>query len=162
MGLHGSATISGTVQLAASLSFTPTLTRPAQATATPTPTLTPLPSRTPTPTQGAAFIVESQELVCNPDLKEALIQVIALDAARQPIPGVEVIVNWEGGEEHFFTGLKPELGSGYADFAMIPEVRYNLRLAAGGEPVQGLTAMECEKADGARYWGSWKLVFIQP
>lgn len=162
LGLEERTTISGTVQVTASTLFTLTPGRAAQATATPTPSLTPLPSRTPTPTQGAAFIVDSQELVCNPDFKEALIQVIVLDAARQQIPGVEVIVNWEGGEEHFYTGLKAELGSGYADFAMIPGVTYNLRLAAGGEPVQGLTAMECEKASGERYWGSWRLVFIQP
>ena len=37
---------------------------------------------------------------------------------RQPIEGQEIIVSWSGGEESFFTGLKPEISDGYADFQM--------------------------------------------
>lgn len=130
--------------------------------ATLAPTFTPLPSRTPTPTQGAPFILEQQELICDPKIQPPLIQVLALDAARQPVPGVEVAVTWEGGEERFFTGLKPELGLGYADFSLTPGVSYALRLADGGQPVSNLTAQECVAADGQRFYGSWRLVFVQP
>ncbi len=56
-----------------------------------------------------------------------------LDAAEQPVPSVELVVTWDGGEDHFFTGLKPELGLGYADFVMTPEVVYSIRLADGGQ-----------------------------
>jgi hypothetical protein len=86
----------------------------------------------------------------------------ASDAAGQGVPGVEAVVEWDGGESHFFTGLKPELGTGYADFVMTPGVVYTLRLAAGGQIIPNLTPTECEGQDGGRYWGSWVLVFTQP
>jgi hypothetical protein len=84
------------------------------------------------------------------------------DASGQPVPGIEVVVTWEGEEEHFFTGLKPELGLGYADFVMTPDVVYTLQLAAGGQPANDITAAKCLSEDGDRYWGSWMLKFIQP
>jgi hypothetical protein len=145
----------------------PTRTR---TPATQAPTFTPLPTRTATATQGAPFILEREDLVCEEKIKEPLIQVIVQDAAGQPVPGMQVIVTWEGGEERFFTGLKPELGLGYADFTMQPDTAYALRLASGGQPpreigsqpVLNLIAAECEAADGSRYLGSWRLVFVQP
>ncbi len=100
--------------------------------------------------------------MCNPNLGGALIQVEARDAAGQPVPGVEILVLWDGNEDRFFTGLKPELGLGYADFTMTPGVTYLLRLAEGGQPVPDLTPSECDREDGERYWGSWLLVFVQP
>jgi len=141
---------------------TPTRTPRPTRTRTSTPTQTPLPSRTPTPTPGAPFILQSQELVCDPQLDVPLLQIEVLDAAGQPIPGVEAIITWDGGEEHFFTGLKPEISPGYADFIMTTGVIYGLRLADGGQPVQKLQAQECEDRDGERLWASWRLTFTQP
>jgi hypothetical protein len=83
------------------------------------------------------------------------------DAAEQPVPSIELVVIWDGGEDHFFTGLKPELSLGYADFLMTPGVVYSLRLVDGGQTVNDLTAAECLSDDGSRYWGSWILTFIQ-
>lgn len=133
-----------------------------QATRTPAPTTTPLPSRTPSPTPGAPFILQEQNLVCDPSITQPLIQVETLDAAMQPVPGVEIIVTSDQGEDHFFTGLKPEIGLGYADYAIQPDVRYRVRLAEGGEPVSDLATQECETENGNRYWGSLKLIFVQP
>lgn len=133
-----------------------------QPTRTPAPTRTPLPSRTPTPTPGAPFTLLEQSVVCDPSIKQPLLQVEALDAAMQPVPGVEIIVITEQGEDHFFTGLKPEISLGYADFTMVPGQRYELRLAEGGDPIPDLAAQECETETGSRYWGSLKLIFIQP
>ena len=138
---------------------TPTLTRLPSTLA---PTFTPLPTRTATPTQGAPFILDREDLVCDANTKEPLIQVIVLDAAGQQVAGMQVIVSWEGGDDRFYTGLKPELGLGYADFTMQPDTAYNLRLASGGQPVPNLVAAECEAADGSRYIGTWRLVFVQP
>ena len=101
-------------------------------------------------------------MFCKDDLGTPLVIVQAYDAAGQGVPGVEAVVEWDGGESHFFTGLKPELGTGYADFAMTPGVVYTLRLAAGGQIIPNLTPTECEAQDGGRYWGSWVLVFTQP
>lgn len=131
-------------------------------TRTALPTGTPLPTRTPTSTPSALFVLQERTFICDPDLIGPLIQVLAEGAPGEQIPGVEAVVNWDGGEDHFFTGLKPELGLGYADFAMTPGVIYTLRLADGGQPITDLTAAECEANDGSRYWGSWLLVYAQP
>jgi hypothetical protein len=145
-----------------SLLTTPSPTAETGTTAqTPTPSLTPLPSRTPTPTPGAAFVLQDQALVCTPGTA-SLIQVEALDAAGQPIPGVEVIVTWDAGEDHFYTGLKLEISPGYADFTLEPGETYQVRLSEDGELISGLSANECETDTGERYWGSWKLIFQQP
>jgi len=124
-------------------------------------TVTPLPSLTPSPTPGAPFVIEDQTLICEPKPSQPLIEVETLDAAGQPVPGVEIIVSWDKGEDHFFTGLKPEVSPGYADFTMTPGVKYILQLADGGEAIPDLTPTECEASDGSRFWGSWKLTFVQ-
>lgn len=100
--------------------------------------------------------------MCNIDQPDPLIQVEVKDAGGQPIPGVELVVTWEQGEDHFFTGLQPELGVGYGDFLMTPNVVYSVHLADGGQEANDLTATECVAEDGSRYWGSWLLTFIQP
>jgi hypothetical protein len=115
-----------------------------------------------TPTQGAVFALKEIRLVCNPDQVDPLIKVVIQDAAGQPVPSIEIRVTWDGGEDQFFTGLKPELGLGYADFLMNPEVVYSLMLIEGGNSVNDLTAAECQLDDGSRYWGSWQLTFTQP
>jgi len=58
--------------------------------------------------------------------------------------------------------LKPEIDAGYADFTMIPEIIYNLQIADGGQPLSNLSAPDCETDGGARYWGSWRLLFSHP
>jgi hypothetical protein len=132
-----------------------------EATSTGTLTLA-APTRTSTPTPIAPFLLDESTFVCDRDLGQPMIQVLAQDRAGEPVPGVEVVVAWEGGEDHFFTGLKPELGPGYADFRMEPGTVYTLWLAAGGQPVPDLSPAECESESGSRYWGSWLLVFTQP
>jgi hypothetical protein len=125
-------------------------------------TVIPTNTTTSTPTVGAAFLLQETRLICNPDQSEPFIQIEIQDAAGQPVPSIELVVTWDGGEEHFFTGLKPELGLGYADFLMTPEVVYSLRQTEGGKVVNDLTAAECLLEDGSRSWGSWMLTFIQP
>jgi len=148
----------------------PTLVESLEATGTPVSTLrtpqppnTPLPTRSPTPsaTPGAPFVLQSAAQTCNPNLERRL-EVEILDAAGQPVPSVELVVTWPGGEEHFFTGLKPDMGLGYADFTMNSGVVYALMVAAGSQPVENLTPVECEADDESRFWGGWKLVFVQP
>ncbi|KAF0107872.1 MAG: hypothetical protein FD146_1503 [Anaerolineaceae bacterium] len=134
---------------------------PFTPTVTPFLSATPRPSRTPTPTPGLPYALAAQETVCNANLLDALIQVQVRDAAGYPVPGVDILVTWDGGREHIFTGLKPELGNGYADFAMTPGIVYSVQVASGGAPVEGLEAPTCE-AGGVTWWGSLRLVFQQP
>ena len=128
----------------------------------PTPTPTLLPTRTATPTQGAPYVLKDKSPLCDIKVREPRIIIHTLDAAGQPVPGVEIIVSWPGGEDRLFTGLKPELGLGYGDFNMLPGVTYSVHLAEGGELVQGLLSNECETRAGERFWGSWALMFAQP
>lgn len=153
-------------QLASALSRGPTLT-PAPTTrgvsVSPTLSKTPRPSptRRPSATPGAAFLLAAREQLCDPLLSKSLIQVVVLDAAEGPVPGREVIVVWDTGQDHFFTGLKPELGLGYGDFEMTEDISYTLRLADSQQPVTNLTVHECDGQDGELYPGSWLLRFEQ-
>lgn len=133
-----------------------------QVTRTILSTATPLPTRTPTVTPGSPFVLQSNTFVCDTSLPNPLIQVIAEDSSGEPLPGQEIITGWDGGEDHFFTGLKPELGLGYADFLMTPGVVYQVSMAGGGQTVPDITPAECETQAGGRYWGSWLLVFSRP
>ena len=119
------------------------------------------PTRTPTPRLGAPFELFSRETLCDPDLQQGLIQVFVTDSRKRPLPAAEIIVAWDSGEEHFFTGFKPELGNGYADYAAQPGVIYSVRMAAGGPPITGLTPPTCSGNQSAVFTGQIKLTFQQ-
>jgi hypothetical protein len=123
---------------------------------------TPRPTRTPIPTAGSPFALIGQETVCDTNLPDGLLQVLVLNANRRQLAGIEIRIAWDGGEEQFFTGLKPELGNGYADFNMSPSVSYTLQLASGSESATDLIAPACQTLSGDPFIGSIKLTFQQP
>lgn len=131
-------------------------------TITPVATNTPKPTSTPTATQGAPFTVDLFSEICDPELPGALIRVFVFDAARRPVPGVEVFVTWEGGRDVFYTGLKPEIDLGYADFAMAADVLYAVGLTLGDQPVTGIATRECQTEDGEQTFSSWEIIYVQP
>lgn len=133
-------------------------------TETPLPfhTATPRPTRTPIPPPGAPFESVAQENICDESLPEGLLQVITMTVARRQLPGIELILSWSGGEEHFFTGFKPELGNGYADALMSPAVIYTLRAAEGGSPISGLTPPVCQRENGETYYGGLRILLQRP
>ena len=138
------------------------------ATATPgfipPPTITPfqLPTRLPTPTPPGAFELAEQSILCEQNQLQPLIQVLTVNAAGEPVPGVEVIVEGGLGFDHFFTGLKSELGTGYGDFAMTPGVDYTVRLVESPGLTVNLSAPVCTDEVGNQFAGSWQLIFKQP
>jgi hypothetical protein len=144
----------------------PGVERPATATLPPSPTVTTTPTRTrtpaPSPTPGAPYTLRGEAEVCDPDLGEAQLQIVVLDAAGAGIPGVEVQVISDAGTDRFYTGLKPELGPGYADFTMQPGTTYALQLSGAERPLSGLVAPTCAAGDGSTYPGAWLLTFEQP
>jgi hypothetical protein len=85
-----------------------------------------------------------------------------MDASEQPVPGVQILVIWDAGQDTFYTGLKSDLGLGYADFLMTEGVLYSLQLGDSGLPVGDLSTFECETEDGGSFLGSWLLKFQQP
>ena len=143
-------------------SATPTRATTPRATLTPSasPTVTRTATIPPTPAQ--PFQLISQELICDPTLTEPLIQVMVLNAADDPIPGVEIQVLWDSGQSRFFTGLKPELGLGYADFSMSPDTTYTLQVADSENPITDILPETCTSSGGSSYLGSWLFVFQHP
>jgi hypothetical protein len=125
-------------------------------------TPTPRPTRTPVPTAGAPFVLVGQDEVCNPNLTNGLMQISVIDRRGRQMPGVEIIITWSGGEEHFFTGLKPEIANGYADYIMQAGVTYTVRVGESGSPAPNLVAPICPDASGQTYTGGLHLTFQQP
>ncbi|MGC1375976.1 MAG: hypothetical protein WA821_07135 [Anaerolineales bacterium] len=143
----------------------PGLTSTLQVTSTLLPTfaftLAPRPTHTSTFTPGPPFTLVQSTKICEPG-QPGLLQITLVDSNGQPVAGVELVITWAGGEEHFFTGLKPELGNGYADFVMSPNVEYALSLSNGSTRVTGLSApASCAAADKGSYNGI-HLEFKQP
>jgi len=120
------------------------------------------PTQTPIPTLGAPFTLTGQETVCDPNLPDGLLQVIVFDSRRRQLAGAKIVITWDSGEEDFFTGLKQELGNGYADFIMNPNTTYTVQLGAGSDIASGLTTSTCRTSDGETFFGGIKLTFQQP
>jgi hypothetical protein len=130
-----------------------------QATVSPP---TPRPTQTPVPTLGAPFELTGQESICDPNLPDGLLQVVVSNRNRRQVAGMEIVITWDGGKEQFFTGLKPELGNGYADYIMTPNTTYTVQLARGSDVALGIAAPTCQSANGENFFGGIKLTFQQP
>jgi len=143
----------------------PTSTSALEDTPPPLPTAiftaTSRPTRTPTPTPGAPFALANQSTFCEPT-QPGLLQIYLVDGAFKPVAGAELVITWFGGEEHFFTGLKPEIGFGYADYQMTENIEYALSLSGGGTRVTGLKAPPCTDSNNKSYPGGIHLEFKQP
>ena len=154
----------------------PSFTPPPTATATPPPppsptatftppppTDTPTPEETPeaTPTEIVpAFRLIGVSQLCGEEGKAGRILIYVTDKWGRGVPNVRIWVKWEGGEDFFFTGLKPEKGPGYADFEMEEGETYNVTVE-GGEVAEGLEArpLSEEECPGATWPRWWRLVF---
>lgn len=123
---------------------------------------TPRPTRTLVPTVGAPFTLTAQDTVCDANLPDGLLQVFVFNSAHRQVAGAKIIISWENGEDVFFTGFKPEVGNGYADYTMTPNINYTLRLEAGSDIASGLIAPTCQTASGDSFLGGIKLTFQQP
>lgn len=133
-------------------------------TSTPRPMRTPQPTstRAPSATPGAPFQLTRQELLCDPQETVPRLQVQVLDASGRGVPAMAIRVVWDQGSDQFFTGLKPELGAGYADFNLQPGIAYTVELPGSSALVTGLELEACAGGQGQSFTGSWLLVFSQP
>jgi hypothetical protein len=109
-----------------------------------------------------SFVLSSKTEVCDQKLYEPAIQVEVSDRSGNPVQGVLVIITWAGGEERFYTGLKPEKGLGYADFELDPNFVYSARLGESGAPLGNLGSVSCNNSAGEVYWGALLLRYGQP
>lgn len=122
---------------------------------------TPRPTHTPIPQPGKPFALVGQDTVCDPTFSEGLLQVMLMDARRRQVPGIEIIVIWDGGEDRFFTGFKPEVGNGYADFQMEEGITYSVQVIESGTPVSNISIPTCTDANGQDFPGGILLTFQQ-
>ena len=125
-------------------------------------TITPRATFTPRPGPGAPFALVGQDTVCKPGSQQSLLQLIFMDSRRKQVAGIEIIVTWNQGEDRFFTGFKPELGNGYADFVMEKDTVYTIRVVAGGSSVPNIVTPTCTDLNGVNYPGNLLLTFQQP
>lgn len=125
-------------------------------------TPTPRSFSTPIPTTVLPFMLVGQETVCDLTLEEGLLQLILMDARRRQAAGVHIVITWPEGENDLFTGLKPELGNGYADFIMQADEVYSVRVVDGGSFVPNISAPLCSDPGGNQYLGGLLLTFQQP
>lgn len=131
-----------------------------QETLAPTPT--PRPTLTPTPVPSATvlpvFRLLEREQLCESFEDIDRIEVIAVDSFLEPLPGAEVLVTWENGSDRFFTGFQPELGLGYGDFTLSPDITYTVEMAEGSQIVSDLRLEICDGFGGGQT-GGWRLTF---
>lgn len=125
-------------------------------------TLTPRPTFTAIPDVGTPFVLVGQDTICDPGIESGLLQFTLIDSRRRQIAGIEIIVTSIEGESHFFTGFKPEVGNGYADFVMRENISYSIRIGEGGTFVNNISAPACTDPNGKTYLGGISLAFQQP
>lgn len=110
------------------------------------------------PTQVPAYRLLKMEKVCTPGEPMDRIEVVILDSLLEPLPGVEVLVTWDGGQDHFFTGFKPELGLGFGDISIDQDISYELTIAGNSQVVGDIRLESCDSLTGD-YPGGWRLTF---
>jgi len=126
-------------------------------------TSTPLPTPEPSATNAPPFIVQNHGRLCNPDLTTPLIQVYATNANGDGVPGVEIIISWApDNQETFVTGLKPDIGPGYADFEAQRDVAYTIELPESGLLLSEVKIPTCETDEGDSYPGSYQVFITHP
>lgn len=131
-------------------------------TKTPFATFTPRPTPTARPTQAAPYELVSRKDVCKGEDAPNLLKVFVLDSSGNGIPGVEIDISKQDGNYFsFFTGFYPEIDPGYADYLMIPQETYQIRVGEGGDLVGDLTPAQCTDSGGKTYWGGLELKFKQ-
>jgi hypothetical protein len=96
-------------------------------------------------------VVERQQ-VCDGPEWAGVLQIYVQDVEGRGLPNVEAQVSWEGGWNRFFTGLKPEIDPGYADFRMSPGQVYDVVI--WGTQVGDISTEGCPSEPAG-----WRLVF---
>jgi hypothetical protein len=96
-------------------------------------------------------------------LGESLIQITATNAAGEGIPGVEILISLgTDPKETFYTGLKPDLGLGYADYSAEPGLTYQLEIPESGLIISDIEVPTCQTESDQSYWGSWEIYITHP
>jgi len=120
-------------------------------------------SPTPSPTSSPPFILQDSSPICDPTLGETLIQIIATDGSGEGVPGITLeIALGTNPNEVFYTGLKPELGLGYADYLAEPGLTYQIEVPDSGLVISDIEVPTCKTETEDSYWGSWEIYITHP
>jgi hypothetical protein len=163
------ATVVGTTEPIPEASATPT-EPPPEATPAPTepppePTPTPTepppePTPTPLPITGEIDfqLVEQRDMGCSSDWGGSYILVYVQDEHGRGLAGVQVMVSGPGAEDSFFTGLKPEVDPGFADFLVTAPGAYSIQVLSGTSHVaEGITFADGCPAENPYHL--WRVAF---
>ncbi len=110
---------------------TSTSTRIPTAAASPTPSRTLTPTSTPTPGPDAPYGVAQSVPLCD-TTNGGLLRIYIRDRLGSGVPGVELAIHWVEGQDKLFTGFKPDIDPGYADFQMKPGEIYQIQPVSVG------------------------------
>ncbi len=146
---------------------TPSHAATVTATVTASPTATETPAQTATPTETAepmAYRVSRKQFQCRVveglPKGEGLLEVRVRDASGKPLPGKVLSISSSGGDDQFFTGLKPDEGLDYADFQMQPGWNYALTAEHQSQPVNiSFRDEDCITDSVAGAVPVWEVVF---
>jgi hypothetical protein len=149
--------------------ITATITATFEAVPSPTPPVSLTPSVTPissTPTPTALVPTASdldllaRNVICDDDYPAGRIEVYVNTEFERGIPGVEVHVVADSGlADTFYTGLKPEISPGYADFQMEADQVYSVTLVGLTDPVFGIDSTPCVTGSGQSNIPTYQLYF---
>lgn len=145
---------------------------PEMATPAPSPTVTPTAVRTAIPTvrpiptaisRTVFRLFEQARLTCDQEkTPRARILVYAQDVSGKGLPGVRIEVQWNDGQDAFFTGLK-SADPGYGDFEMQPGKSYSVQVGnANSQVATGLETSQLQPDcpnDGKLHYRAWRLIF---
>jgi hypothetical protein len=112
-------------------------------TFTPAPTFTPHPTATARRALEAPFILKQKREICDKSVTPGLLQIQVIGADGKPLPGVMIVITTKDGQDTFYTGLYPEIGAGYADFAMTAGEVYSLKIGDVSEVEEGIAIPAC-------------------
>lgn len=123
-------------------------------------TSTPVPIVIPTSPPQSNFELISVTTDCSVT-NSGLIQVYVYEAnGSTGVPAQQIRVRWSGDSSIFFTGLKPELGRGYADFLMTEGQNYIVDLPGQSDPIrEALAPVPCNTETGERALITYRVIY---
>jgi len=77
------------------------------------------------------------------------------DAQGSGMPNVEVKISGPHGDDLLYTGLKPGVDIGYADFALLAPGEYNVEVSEGSSQIARVMARPCWRGRHR----AWRVVF---
>jgi hypothetical protein len=116
---------------------------------------------TPMPVVESALSLTELRRICDPEINEPVIRFQVTDRTGSGVPEIQIEIAWVNGYNRLYTGLKPAVGAGYADFAMEEGTVYTMKVSGLADQITGLKAEDCFTELGQRYPGSWAIQLRQ-